>query len=109
MNEYFTWELLGTFAGAVLAVTLLVQLLKLPIDKVVMKLFGKDCRIPTRLIVYIMALAIVVAVEAAKGTLTWPSLGLCVLNAALVTISAMGAYELTFAKTDAKKIDSKVT
>ena len=100
MNEYFTWELLGTFAGTVLLVTLLVQWLKLPLDKL--------WKIPTRFWVYIISLAVLYPVQYFLGTLNANTAVLTIFNGVLVTMAAMGAYEIAFAKADAKK-DSKVT
>lgn len=95
MNEYFTWEFLGTFAGAVAAVTLIIQFLKWQVDKV--------WKIPTRFLVYAVSLVLLIVVEIVKSSLTWQSAGLCIINAVLVTMTAMGAYELTFAKIDKNK------
>ena len=100
LQEFVTWEFLLTFSGAVAAVTLLVQLLKLPIDKVTMKLFGKDCKIPTRMVVYIIALAILYAAQGFMGLLNWNTGTLTLINGAIVTYAAMGVYEVTFKKAE---------
>ena len=101
MDKYFTWEFIGTFAGAVALVTLLVQWLKLPLDKL--------WKIPTRFWVYIISLAVLYPAQYFLGTLNENTAVLTLFNAVLVTMAAMGAYELTFAKAEAKKKDSKVT
>ena len=49
-TEPFTWEYLATIAGATVATLLIVQLLKLPLDKV--------WKIPTRIVVYVISLII---------------------------------------------------
>ena len=46
-TQPFSWEQLATIAGAALATMLIVQLLKLPLDKV--------WKIPTRIIVFLIA------------------------------------------------------
>ena len=89
------WTQLVTIAGATLATLLIVQLLKLPIDKV--------WKIPTRIIVYIIALAIMTLATHFTVGLTWDNFGLAAVNAVIVALAAMGTYELTFAKLDAKK------
>jgi hypothetical protein len=94
MGEYLTWEFLATFAGAVAAVTLIVQFLKLPVDKV--------WKVPTRFVVFLIALIILFAVMFFTDTATPEKAALTVLNAIVVTMAAMGAYEVTF-----KKIENK--
>ena len=49
MNDFFTWAILATYAGATLATTLVTQLLKG---------IGFIDRIPTRIFSYIVALII---------------------------------------------------
>ena len=90
-----TWEQLATIAGATLATLLIVQLLKLPIDKI--------WKIPTRIVVYVIALIILLLA-------TWFTVGITVqtglltaVNAVIVALAAMGAYELTFRKVDENK------
>ena len=51
--EPFTWQYIATIAGATAATLLIVQLLKLPLDKV--------WKIPTRIWVYIIALILMLA------------------------------------------------
>lgn len=89
-TEPFSWEQLATIAGASLATLLIVQLLKLPLDKV--------WKIPTRIIAYIIALAITTLATHFTIGLTWSNFGLAALNSVIVALTAMGAYEITFAK-----------
>jgi hypothetical protein len=91
----FDWTQLATIAGATLATLLIVQLLKLPLDKV--------WHIPTRIIVYVIALAVMILATHFTVGLTWEKVGLAAVNAVIVALAAMGSYELTFAKRDAKK------
>lgn len=91
----FSWEQLATIAGATLATLLIVQLLKLPLDKV--------WKIPTRIVAYLIALVVLIAATYFTQGLDWSKVGLCVLNAVIVALSAMGAYEITFRRLDAKK------
>jgi energy-coupling factor transporter transmembrane protein EcfT len=94
-TDPFDWGQLATIAGATLATLLIVQLLKLPLDKV--------WKIPTRIVVYVIALIIMIAATYFTGGLTWEKVGLAAVNAVIVALAAMGSYELTFAKLDAKK------
>ena len=93
----FDWTQLATIAGATLATLLIVQLLKLPIDKV--------WHIKTSIIVYVIALIIMTLATHFTVGLTWEKFGLAAVNAVIVALAAMGSYELTFAKLDAKKND----
>lgn len=99
MQEYFTWEFLGTMAGAVAAVTLIVQFLKLGVDKV--------WRIPTRYIVLLISLIVLFAVLYFTDVITPEKIVLTVLNSFVVATAAMGTYEVTFAKLEAKKQDEE--
>ena len=91
----FDWTQLATIAGATVATLLIVQLLKLPIDKV--------WKIPTRIIVYVIALIIMIAATYFTDGMTWEKVGLSAVNAVIVALAAMGSYELTFRKYDEKK------
>lgn len=89
-TEPFTWEQLATIAGATMATLLIVQLLKLPLDKV--------WKIPTRIIAYVIALIVMIVATHFTIGLTWSNAGLAAINAVIVALAAMGAYEMTFAK-----------
>lgn len=91
----FSWEQLASIAGAALATLLIVQLLKLPLDKV--------WKIPTRIVVYVIALIIMILATHFTTGLTWSNLGLSALNAVIVALTAMGGYEMTFRKIDGAK------
>lgn len=86
----FTWETLATNAGAAAAVLLMVQYVKAPLDRL--------WKLPTRLVVYIAALALLTLARAASGTLVWQDVPLLLVNACLTALTAFGAYEVTFAK-----------
>ena len=95
-TEPFTWEYLATIAGAPLATLLIVQLLKLPLDKV--------WKIPTRIVVYVIALIILLLATLFTGSLTVESGVLTAVNAVIVALAAMGAYEVTFRKWEKQDI-----
>ena len=80
MTEFFTWELLGTYAGAVLGVTLITQ-------------FTKDwIKIPTQLFSYIVAVVILLLVLFTNGNANIANIALCLVNGVVVSLAANGAY-----------------
>ena len=95
-TEPFTWQYIATIAGATAATLLIVQLLKLPLDKV--------WKIPTRIIVYVIALIIMLVATGFTVGLTASNAGLAAINAVIVALAAMGAYEMTFRQLDNKKL-----
>jgi len=88
--QAYDWTSLGTVAGATAATLMIVQLIKAPLDHV--------WKLPTRLVVYLIALALMMTAQAFGGGLTWESGLLAAVNAAMVALGAYGAYEVTFAK-----------
>ena len=97
-TEPFTWEQLATIAGAALATMLIVQLLKLPLDKV--------WKIPTRIIVFLIAAVVMLLATYFTQGLTWNTALLTLMNAVVAALTAMGGYELTFAKLEHKKTEN---
>ena len=94
-TDPFTWAQLATIAGATLATLLIVQLLKLPLDRV--------WKIPTRIIVYFISLIILLLATLFTDGLTLQTGLLTAFNAVIVALAAMGTYELTFRYSDEKK------
>ena len=94
-TEPFTWAQLATIAGATAAVLLIVQLLKLPLDRV--------WKIPTRIVVYIISLILLLLATLFTDGLTVQTGLLTAVNAGIVALAAMGAYEMTFRKLDEKR------
>lgn len=86
----FSWEQLATIAGAALATMLIVELLKLPLDKV--------WKIPTRIIVFLIASIVMMLATYFTQGLTWNSATLTILNAVIAALTAMGGYELIIKK-----------
>lgn len=94
-TEYITWEFLGTMAGATTAVLLIIQFIKAPLDKV--------WKIPTRVVAWIFALIVLVSVEiVTTGQFSLDRILLALLNSIIVTMAAMGAYEISFSKLENK-------
>ena len=89
-KDPFSWEQLATIAGATVATLLIVQLLKLPLDRV--------WKIPTRIVVFVIAAVILLLSEQFTKGLTPEGALLTVINAVIVALAAMGSYELTFGR-----------
>ena len=85
MNEYITYEFLGTFAGMVVVLNLLVQFFKPLIDKLK--------KIHTQYVVWVIAVLLTFAVQAATGTFTADIILRLILNSVLLALTAMGSYE----------------
>ena len=92
-----TWEQLATIGGAAMATMLIVQLLKLPFDKV--------WKIPTRIIVFVIAFVVLILATYFTQGLSWNTALLTVINAVIVALTAMGGYELTFKKLEERQAD----
>ena len=85
-----SWESLGTMAGATAATLMIVQLVKAPLDRI--------WKLPTRLVVYLVALALLLAAQGFTGGLDAQGIALSAVNAVMVALSAYGSYEVTFGK-----------
>lgn len=83
-QDFFSWAMLKTYAYAVLATTLVTQLLKG---------VGFIDKIPTRLFAYIVALIILIAATYFTGALTIEAAALCLVNAVVVALAASGAFD----------------
>lgn len=88
----FTWQYLATIAGSSAFTLLVVQFLKAPLDTVL--------KMPTRAFAYCVSLAVMLVATAFTTGITPNSALLSVVNAFLSALTAMGAYEMTFAKTE---------
>lgn len=102
-TDFLTWEYLGTMTGVVAVVVLIIQFTKAPLDIIVLKIFGKEARLPTRLVVWILSFIILIVAAYFTGRLTINYIVLSLFNAIIIAWTAMGAYEVTFAKIDANK------
>ena len=91
-TEPFSWEYLATIAGATMGTLLIVQLLKFPLDRV--------WKIPTRILVYFIALGLLLLATGFTVGLDWNTGILTAVNAVIVALAAMGTYEVTLAKVD---------
>ena len=85
MNEFFTWGLLSSYSGAILAVTLITQFVKG---------IGFIDRIPTRFVSWIVAVVVLILAQLFTAQLTVSSAVLTLLNAVVVSLAANGTYDL---------------
>jgi hypothetical protein len=85
MNDFFTWTMLATYAGALAATIGITQLLKG---------VGFIDRIPTRLFSWIVAAVILIVASYFIGGLTVESAALCLINAVVVSLAANGGFDL---------------
>lgn len=96
-SEFLSWETLATLGSVVALVVAIVQLLKLPADKV----FGK---VPTNYVVYGVSLLVMLAVQHfALGGLTVETGIMAAFNAVVVTGLAMISYKQLIEKPEGQK------
>lgn len=93
MNDFLTWEVLGTFAGCVAAVVILTELLKKILPK-----------ITPLLISFVVALVILTVSKVVSGTMNWTDFVLNLINAAAVSLSANGGFDI-LKKAFGKKVE----
>ena len=97
MFAFLDWSLLATFSGAVGLTVLIVQLLKLPLDKV--------WKIPTRYLVFSVCFAIMLVAQYFIGDgLTLKIIVMSVFNAIVGTLAAMALYEQVIEMPEREKI-----
>jgi hypothetical protein len=84
MNEYFTWELLASYTGAILAVALITQFIKN---------LGFIKKIPTRVTSYVVALIIMILALIFTGNFTWGGAVLTIINAVVVSLASNGTRD----------------
>lgn len=84
MNDFFSWEMLATFAGCTAGTSILTQFVKnVPVLK----------NINNQIISYVIALIIMVLTGIFGGTFTADTFTLDVVNAVVVSLAANGAYD----------------
>lgn len=96
--EFFDWGMLGSYAGAVMAVGVITEVIKdIPGIK----------RIPTQLMSYVLALVVLVASMIFSGGFSAQAAGLTLVNAALVSLGANGGYAAIQRVKEATKEETK--
>lgn len=84
MNEFLSWNMLSSYAGVVLAVTLITELIKG---------VGFIDKIPTRFVSYIIAVVLMIAAMFFTTGFSWSAFALIWVNAVVVSLAANGAYD----------------
>ena len=92
MNSFFDSDMLLTYSGATLAVTLITQFLK--------GIRWVD-RLPTRAVSYLIALIIMLCGSLTCGPVRWQELLLVPVNAVVVALAANGSYDALSRRRDA--------
>lgn len=85
MNEFFTVEYLGSFVGLAFAVGLIVQFTK----SIIKRKFGDEF---VRL--YTFAIALLLSFIFTNNGYDMQGIALTIINAIVISISAMGGYEV---------------
>lgn len=88
MTEFTDWRTLATFGGTAAAAAALTQLLKPLLSKLKFK-------INYRIVSYICSLVILITATVISGGCGAPEILLCFINAAVVSLSSNGGYDLT--------------
>lgn len=95
--EFFDWNTIGTYTGAVMAVGLITEIIKdIPGIK----------KIPTQLMSYVLAFIVLICAMFFSGGFTAQGAALAVFNAALVSLGANGGYEAIQRVKEATKKDA---
>ena len=82
--EFFEWSMLGSYAGAIMAVSVITEIIKdIPGIK----------KIPTQLMSYVLAFIVLICAMFFSGNFSVQGAALAVFNAALVSLGANGGYE----------------
>ena len=83
MSEFFTWEMLGTYAGCTAAVGIVTQLIK-GVPGIV--------KIPTQFVSYAVAVVVMLCATGFTTGITADTAVLTVFNAAVVSLASNGAH-----------------
>lgn len=85
-NTFFTWEMLGTLAGASAAVGLITAFLD--------TFLNRNGKVPTQVVAYCTAFVILLLSLAFTGSLSVNTGVLCVFNALVVSSAASGTISM---------------
>lgn len=97
MDNYVTIEFMGTMAGMIIVLNLLVQFFKPLIDKIK--------KVHTRYVVWIIAIILSVVYQLIVGKFTAESVFVMIINTIIITLASMKSYDLTIKKIEDKKIN----
>lgn len=83
MSEFFTWDMLGTYAGCTAATGLITQYIKG---------VGVLARIPTQVVSYVLALVLMLLSAVFTYGITLDGIVLTAFNAVIVSLASNGGY-----------------
>ena len=83
MSEFFSWDMLGTYAGCTAAVGVITQFVKG---------IGFMAQIPTQIVTYVLALILMLLASVFTGGITVEGAVLTVFNAVVVSLASNGGY-----------------
>lgn len=98
MSEFFTWEMLGTYAGCTAAVSIITQFIK-SVPGIV--------KIPTQVVSYVIALVVMLCATGFTSGLTPDGIMLTVFNAAVVSLASNGTYAAVTRVTETKTMNMR--
>lgn len=98
-DSFITLDYLSTFGGMVTIIVLITQFTKELVDK-----FTKG--LPTKYVVFIYSLITIVGYEITAGTFDISKIFVTIINAMMLTMTAMGGYECAFRPVE-KKIQNQ--
>lgn len=85
LTQFISWEVLGTYGGALIMVGLLTQLIKG---------HGFVKKIPTQLLTYILSVIVLVLAEVFTGAIEIGAIVQTLFNAVIISIASNGGYNL---------------
>ncbi len=86
-NQFTDWSTLLTYSGASVCTAILTQIFKGLFDRL-------PIRLPTRFFSYLVALMLLFASTFFTGSRTAGDYALCAVNAAIVSLSANGSFDM---------------
>lgn len=86
LNEFLTWQVLGSYAGAIAFTSIFVQFTKDLIDNLT--------HVPTKLYTYIISVVILLLSDIFTGDLTLSNAVLNLFNGFIVSVAANGSYDM---------------
>ncbi len=87
ITDFLDWNILLTFSGACVSVTLLTQLFKGFGDRL-------PFHVPTRLLSYVISVLLLLLATFFVGSRTLGDYVICFVNGALVSLSSNGSFDL---------------
>ena len=98
MNDFFSWEVLSTYSGAILATSLITQIFKgVPfIDK-----------IPTKVFSFCIGLIVLLTAQIFTNNFSVPNLALSIINAVIVSLASNGVFDVTHNVSTKKKVENE--